>query len=321
MNQIDLSIYKRRDFKLKNIKITIILLCSLLFTVVMPIFSQENGDSTKAVAYKINGVKEFHSRIKDFVKSSEEGIIEKLKPENILDKTVYLSRVVIMVDNLSDEDYFQVVYNAIVSYKEFLFENDSFNTEEKKLSEIVLSYLSDLEMDLVNQNKENISDTGTKAFRFDIGNFKGDDSSNYDMKQEILNQGPKTAKRYIPFFTTIDEQLIDKFNSVGIDTLRMTQLKDLPASMVTSLIKFKGKKILLPAIKNIDNESLKILADFKNEIEFEKLEVTDKNIMILSTFKASELRIKGLPKKYNKMIKKKLGKRYKRKINFKKMKK
>ena len=141
------------------------------------------------------------------------------------------------------------------------------------------------------------------------------------MKQAILKQGLKTAKRYIPFFTTIDEQLIDKLNSFGIDTLHMTQLKVLPSNMVISLIKFNGKKIFLPAIKNIDNESLKILADFKNELEFEKLEVTDKNIMIFTTFKASELRIKGLPKKYNKMIKKKLGKRYKRKINFQKMKK
>ncbi len=63
------------------------------------------------------------------------------------------------------------------------------------------------------------------------------------------------------------------------------------------------------------------MSNWKNQIEFEKLEVTDKNVGILSEFKSSELRVKGLPKKYNKVIKKKMGKRYKRKIKFIKMKK
>ena len=298
---------------IKKIKLQFI----LLLIVTLSLLSQDKNTELKP--YKINGVKEFHYFIKDFIKFSKEGKIEKLTPEQILNKTIDLSRVVIMVDQLSDDDYFQVVYNAIISYKEFLFDNNDFKGKDKKLAEKVITYLDDLEKDLIDQNNENMSADGTRAFRFDIQNFKEDDSPNYDMKQEILKQGPKTAKRYIPLLSKIDEETINKINSVGIELLDLNYFKELPANIAISLIKFKGKKIFFPSLKVIDNEALKILSNFKNEIEFEKLKVTDKNIMVLTTFKASELRIKGLPKKYNKIIKKKLGKRYKRKLKFNKM--
>ena len=301
---------------------TIIIILFSFSTISNILYSQEElNKSIIEKPYKINGVKEFHFFIKDFIKYSKKGSIEKLSPEQILDKTIDLSRVVIMVDNLSDENYFQVVYNAISSYKEYLFEDNNVELKNRKKAKEVMAYLDDLENDLVNQNKENMSDTGTKAFRFDIGDFKDDNSSNYDMKQEILKQGAKAANRYIPYLSRLDEETVNKFNAVGIDILKLDFIKELPKNIAVSLVKFKGKKIIFPSLKYIDNESLKVLSNWKNQIEFEKLEVTDKNVGILSEFKSSELRVKGLPKKYNKVIKKKMGKRYKRKIKFIKMKK
>jgi len=313
--------YCQNTNKIRKINIISILIISFMVLTVSPLFSQNKEQGEEIKPYKINGLKEFHFFIKDFIQSSEEDKIHKLTPQIILDKTIEISRVVIMVDNLSDEDYFQVVYNAIVILREFLYDNDDFKGKDKELATKVIAYLGDLEQDLVNQNNENMSDTGTKAFLFDIANFKEDNSSNYDMKQEILKKGPKTAKKYIPMLSKVDLETINKLNSLGIDTLKLDFFKDLPADIAVSLVKFKGRKIFFPNLKNLDNEVLKILANFTKEIEFDKLEVTNKNIMILTTFKSSELRVKGLPAKFNKIIKKKLGKRYKRKIKFKKMEK
>jgi len=262
--------------------------------------------------YRINGVKEFHNFNKKFINSATN--TGSLTVDKLFTMTINVSRVNIFVDDLTDNSYLKPNFEAIASYIEFLSEKRG--TRAKKLR----GYLEDLRGDIMAQNKSDRAG-GTKTFKYDIGSIVEDNSSNYDMKKEILKQGKKTAARFIPRLSSIDSDIVSKANELQLSKLTLDYFHDLNAGAATALLTFKGKKISISNITFVEKDVLEILAQWPGELSVKKLSVTDKNVKLISSFKASKLEITGLKGKYSSVLTKQMGKRFKKKIKFKKRKK
>ena len=272
------------------------------------------GTNSKAAdqkEFKINGVKEFHRFTKKFIANSEESKLNKLSVDDIYKMTINISRVSIFVDDLTDNDYLKDVFEAIGEYLEILSEKRGGKAQ--KLS----SYLENLRNDIMMQNKSDLAN-GSKTYKFDIEEISEDNSSNYDMKREILKNKEKKAAKFLPLLSTIDSETVKRLNKLKLKQLNLSYFSELPIGPAKALLHFKGKKIILNKIKFIEIDALKILAGWKGELNLKKIKVDDSNIDIISSFKSSKLEITGLKGKYSTILKEKMGKRFKKKMKFKK---
>ena len=287
-------------------KISVLSIAFLLFV------ASINCKAAEGKVYKINGVKEFHRFNKEFIASSQGYKLDKLSVDDLYEMTINISRVNIFVDDLTDNDYLKDVFEAIGRYLEMLSEERGSSRVER-----LTSYLEDLRNDIMMQNKSDLAN-GTKTYKFDIGGISEDNSSNYDMKREILKKGKKTAKKFVPLLTTIDKDIIRRLNELKLKKLSLPFVSHLSVGSAKALLSFKGKGLVLNKIKFIEIDVLKILAEWGGELSLKKLKVDASNIDIISNFKSSKLEIMGLKGKYSSVLKKKMGKRFKKKIKFKK---
>jgi len=271
-----------------------------------------NSRAAEGKEFRINGVKEFHRFNKEFIASSRGHKLDKLSVDDLYEMTINISRVNIFVDDLTDNNYLKDVFEAIGRYLEML-SNERGGSRVKKLS----SYLEDLRNDIMMQNKSDLAG-GTKTYRFDIEGISEDNISNYDMKREILKKGEKTAKKFVPLLTAIDKDIIERLNELKLKKISLPFISHLSDGSAKALLFFKGKGIVLNKIKFIETDVLKILAEWEGELNLKKLKVDNSNIDIISNFKSSKLEIAGLKGKYSSILKKKMGKRFKKKIRFKK---
>jgi len=271
--------------------------------------------SLSAEQYRINGVKEFHRTVKSFVIQANQENIKKFNAVDILNITVELSSIVLMVDELTDNNYLQGVLSAIESYEERLGKLE----EDDDSKDIALGYLNDLKMDMINQNKSDMSG-GTRAYKFDIEKLRDDDLPLYEIKKEIEKGGPKTLEKYLNAFTKIDADIITRMNDLKIDQVSWKYIYNPSKDEIEALLLFKGRRVIFPNLRHMEPEALKALARYRGALELNKLEVDDAVLNTLSDFQTSELKITGLSSDQSNLLTEKLSGRYKNKIMFKKRK-
>lgn len=271
--------------------------------------------SLSAEPYRINGVKEFHRTVKSFIAQSNQDNIKKFKAVDILNITVELSSIVLMVDELTDNNYLQGALSAIESYEELLGKLE----DDDDSKDIALGYLNDLKMDMINQNKSDMSG-GTRAYKFDIEKLRDDDLPLYEIKKEIEKGGTKTLEKYLNAFTKIDADIITRMNDLKIDQVSWKYIYNPSKDEIEALLQFKGRRVIFPNLRHMEPEALKALAKYRGALELNKLEVDDAVLNTLSDFQTSELKITGLSSDQSNLLTEKLSGRYKKKIMFKKRK-
>lgn len=272
--------------------------------------------SLPAEPYRINGVREFHRTVKSFVAQSGLENIKKLNSTDVLNITVELSSIVLMVDELTDNNYLQNVLSAIEAYEDYL---SKLEEDDDTAKGSALGYLDDLKKDMINQNKSDMAG-GTRAYKFDIEKLRDDDLPLYEIKKEIEKGGPKTLDRYLNSFTKIDADIINRMNDLKIDEISWKYIHNPTKDEFEALLLFKGRRIKFPNLRYVEPEALKVLSRYKGALELDKLEVNDAVLNILLDFQTADLKITGLTSDQSSRLAEKMSGRYQKKIMFKKRK-